>query len=317
MRPTSSGARDGLHPRSLHRAPYDFPALIAAHPVLAAHVRPTGFGADSIDFADPAAVKALNAALLAHHYGIRDWDIPPGYLCPPVPGRADYLHHIADLLAKADGGRIPRGERVTGLDIGTGANAIYPLLGHALYGWRFIATELDAAAAHNAEVLLGRAPATFDLRSQHHPDDILANTLASDEWVDFTLCNPPFHGSAAEAAAGNARKRRNLGLADGAALNFGGRHHELWCEGGEIGFIRRMIRQSEPLANHAGWFTSLVSNADHLPAIERWLRQAGVRQQRRIEMRHGQKTSRIVAWSFHQAPELAAIAARHRQAGKG
>lgn len=317
MRPNSSAVRDGLHPRSLHRAPYDFPALIAAHPALAAHVRPTGFGADSIDFADPVAVKALNTALLAHHYGIGNWDIPPGYLCPPVPGRADYLHHLADLLAEADGGRIPRGPGVLGLDIGTGANAIYPLLGQAIYGWRFIATELDAVAAANAARLLGRAPTLFELRRQAHPEDILANTLARKEWVDFTLCNPPFHASAAEAAAGNARKRRNLGLgARDVALNFGGHQHELWCEGGEAGFIQRMIRQSEALALHAGWFTSLVSDADHLPAIERWLRRSGARQWRRIDMRHGQKTSRIVAWSFHLTAELAEITIARQQAGE-
>lgn len=78
----------------------------------------------SVNFADPLAVKTLNKALLAHFYGVTHWDIPDGFLCPPVPGRADYVHHLADLLADDNGGVVPK--QATVLDIGTGANLIYP-----------------------------------------------------------------------------------------------------------------------------------------------------------------------------------------------
>lgn len=96
--------KSGLHPRNRHRSRYDFPALIASCPALAPFVKPNAWGDVSVDFADPAAVKMLNRALLQHFYGIEHWDIPADYLCPPIPGRADYLHHLADLLATSNGG---------------------------------------------------------------------------------------------------------------------------------------------------------------------------------------------------------------------
>lgn len=118
-----------LHPRNVHRGQYDFPLLSEYNPRLSAFVARNAFGKESIDFANAEAVKSLNGALLHQAYGIRDWDIPPQYLCPPVPGRADYLHYLADLLAANNTGVIPLGKIVKVLDIGTGANCIYPLIG--------------------------------------------------------------------------------------------------------------------------------------------------------------------------------------------
>jgi len=88
-----------LHPRSKHINRYDFKKLIEGFPELESFVKPNKFGDESIDFSDPKAVICLNKALLKHHYGIEHWLIPEGYLCPPIPGRADYIHHIADLLS--------------------------------------------------------------------------------------------------------------------------------------------------------------------------------------------------------------------------
>lgn len=114
------GEQKRLHPRNLHINGYDFPALMASFPKLKAFVRPTPYGALSIDFADPFAVKNLNAALLKHHYGLAFWDIPKGALCPPIPGRVDYLHYLADLLF--EGAKVKRAAAIHALDIGTGAD---------------------------------------------------------------------------------------------------------------------------------------------------------------------------------------------------
>ena len=95
--------KEQLHPRNRFRAGYDFGRLIASSPRLAAFVAPNAYGNVSIDYADPAAVKALNQALLKDAYGL-DWDLPPDYLCPPIPGRSEYLHHLADLLRPGIGG---------------------------------------------------------------------------------------------------------------------------------------------------------------------------------------------------------------------
>ncbi len=302
----SEPRKPGLHPRNPHGAGYDFPALIRRSPDLAAFVRPSPVGRDTIDFADPAAVLALNRALLRHHYGLEHWEIPPGYLCPPIPGRADYLHHLADLLAGNRTNNIPSGPSVRILDLGVGANCIYPILGVASYGWSFVGTDIDPAALANAERIIATnrsLAGRVELRLQRTPGKIFAGGTAPGERFAACVCNPPFHTSAAEADAGTRRKLRNLGLSmkRDPARNFGGRNRELWCEGGEATFVRRMIAES---ATHPGlcrWFTTLVSNSEHVPGLHGAIRAAGATALRTIDLAHGQKRVRIVAWSFQQS----------------
>ncbi|NWJ40635.1 MAG: 23S rRNA (adenine(1618)-N(6))-methyltransferase RlmF [Geothrix sp.] len=307
---TSAGgpppAKPGLHPRNRNAGGYDFARLVAASPELGPFVQRAKHGGASIDFADPAAVVALNRALLAEAYGIRGWDIPPGYLCPPIPGRADYLHHLADLLASTSGGAIPRGAVVRALDVGVGANAIYPLIGHREYGWSFVGSELDETALASAARILAANPGlerTIELRRQRDRNAIFEGVVQPGERFDLTLCNPPFHGSAHAVREASQAKWRKLGRgAAGAARNFGGQGAELWCEGGEAGFIRRMIGESVALGGQVRWFTTLVSSSATLPNLHRLLRQVGARDIRTVAMAQGQKQSRFVAWSF-QVPE--------------
>lgn len=100
-----------LHPRNRHQGRYDFPQLIKSTPELGAFVIINPYGKESIDFANPAAVRVFNRALLKAFYGIAHWDIPADFLCPPVPGRADYVHFLADLLAERNEGLIPAARR--------------------------------------------------------------------------------------------------------------------------------------------------------------------------------------------------------------
>lgn len=284
----------GLHPRNRFNTRYDFPQLIACSPGLAAFVKPNAYGDDSIDYADPLAVKALNQALLKHAYGLEHWDIPPGYLCPPIPGRSDYIHHLADLIS------LRRGPAVRVLDIGTGANCIYPLIGASEYGWSFVGAEVDPVAWRWAQKIVAANPSVAGLiecRLQKSATACFQGIIKPDEHFDLTLCNPPFHGSAAQAAEGTQRKLRNLG-AKKSVLNFGGKANELWCEGGELGFIRRMIEESAEFAAQCGWFTTLVSKSEHLPRLEQSLRKVKAAEVKVIDMAQGQKKSRILAWRF-------------------
>src|SRR5690606_24715537 len=112
----------------------------------------------SIDFFNPQAVKALNKALLFYYYDIVYWDIPENYLCPPIPGRADYIHYIADLLADNNKGIVPTGSEIKCLDIGVGANCIYPIIGVKEYGWSFIGADIDALAIKSAKKIIASNP---------------------------------------------------------------------------------------------------------------------------------------------------------------
>lgn len=294
-----------LHPRNRHQGHYDLPRLSRALPALKPHIISSADAGMTINFADPLAVKTLNSALLLQQYGIASWDVPDGYLCPAVPGRADYIHTLADLLGESHDGKIPTGTSLRGLDIGTGANVIYPLLGWVEYQWQWIGSDIDPAALNSAQRILNANPAAqqqISLRHQANPAHIFTGLVQSNEQFDFTLCNPPFHASVAAAAESNRRKRRNLTKpptgAEQAPLNFGGRHNELACVGGEAGFLERMVDESAVIANQVFWFTSLVSKAANLPALRKQLTRLGARDVRIMPMAQGQKRSRLLAWTF-------------------
>lgn len=303
-------AKGQLHPRNQHQGRYDFPALIKASPELAASVIINPYGNQSIDFANPAAVKVFNRALLKQFYGIDHWDIPADYLCPPIPGRADYLHYLADLLAASNGGEIPRGAKVRALDIGVGANCIYPLLGHREYAWQFLGADIAASAIASARAIVQSNPGlgeAIELRQQRDSAHIFQGLLHSTERFDLTLCNPPFHASAEEASSGSKRKWRNLGKLDPKRtlplLNFGGQAAELWCKGGEAAFVGQLIKESVAVGQQVLWFSSLISKAGNLPGVYSALKKAGALQVKTVEMAQGQKQSRFVAWTFQTAEQ--------------
>lgn len=297
-----SGVKAGLHARNRFRNGYDFKELLRVSPALSPFVKLNEHGGTSIDFADAAAVKALNQALLRLAYHLQTWDLPPGRLCPPVPGRADYLHHLADLLSDGDEALIPRGRKVRVLDIGTGANAIYPLIGACEYGWQFVGSDIDASALRWARQLVAANAAVSGLiqfRQQSRATQCFEGVIRGGESFAASMCNPPFHSTPEEAAASTERKLRGLGKRGAVETrNFAGQPNELWCDGGELGFIRRMINGSESVAKRCRWFTTLVSQSAHLPALRAALNALPVTDVRVIEMAQGQKKSRVLAWTF-------------------
>ncbi|MEO6852205.1 MAG: 23S rRNA (adenine(1618)-N(6))-methyltransferase RlmF, partial [Mucilaginibacter sp.] len=228
--------------------------------------------------------------------------IPDGYLCPPIPGRADYIHYVADLLAGINDGNIPRGNKIQVLDIGMGANCVYPLIGSHVYDWQFVGTDIDSVAISSAQNIVSLNKAFQDkieFRLQANKAHIFNGMIKRNEGFDITICNPPFHASLQEAQISTAAKWKKLGFSKQAtALNFGGQKTELWCYGGEAVFIRRMVEQSAIVAHQCLWFSTLVSKKDTLPIIYKALKTVNALDVKTITMVHGQKVSRIVAWTF-------------------
>lgn len=186
------------------------------------------------------------------------------------------------------------------MDIGVGANCIYPLIGVHEYGWRFTGSETSSQALSSAQAIISANPGlnrAIRLRRQKESGAIFNGIIHKNEQYDATLCNPPFHDSAAAARAGSERKRRNLGLNKDDALNFGGQQQELWCEGGEVTFIKKMIEESKGFAKQVMWFTSLVSRGENLPPLYRALTDVGAVKVVK-EMARGQKQSRFIARTF-------------------
>ncbi len=303
MIPEKKTEKTKLHPRNKHRSLYDFKELSKGTPDLLKFVSINKFNNESIDFADPLAVKMLNKALLNYFYNIAYWDIPDGFLCPPIPGRADYIHYAADLLASCNAGIIPTGNSIRCLDIGVGANCVYPIIGNKEYNWNFVGSDIDINAIRSAEKIITSNPSlksTITLRHQTNPSNIFKSIIKEGENFDITICNPPFHSSLAEAREGTVRKLNNLGSkkTHNVVLNFGGNNNELFCKGGESEFIRRMIEQSSQFRNSCMWFSSLVSKSENLDGIYNALEKVAPIEIRTIEMAQGNKISRMVAWTF-------------------
>lgn len=292
-----------LHPRNKHNGNYDFKSLIETLPELHQFVAENKYGNESIDFANPNAVRALNKALLKQFYNISYWELPETNLCPPIPGRADYIHYIADILAEKNNSKIPTGDTVQILDIGVGANCIYPIIGHQEYGWTFIGTEVDKPAKSTAENIINHNSEIKDnitIRLQENKRHIFKGVIQPNEQFDCTICNPPFHNSKEEATKGTNRKLKNLGKkVDGKPiLNFSGQNNELWCEGGELAFITNMMYESVHFKTQCKWFSTLVSKKENLKALYTTLKKVKAVEVRTVEMAQGNKTSRILVWRF-------------------
>ena len=292
-----------LHPRNRNREKYDLKALIAAVPELNEYTKPNKVGELSIDFSRPNAVKLLNQALLYHYYGINYWAFSDKNLCPPVPGRAEYIHRIADLLAQYNSNKIPKGEPVTLVDIGVGASCIYPIVGVVEYGWSFIGTDINAKSLASSQSIIDNNPqlkGKVSCRLQRNRDVFFSGIIGQKDKVDVTICNPPFYASTDEATNGTQRKVRNLSGKKGSLneRNFSGISNELICEGGELQFITKMIEESQQFAMNCFWFTTLVSKASNLKPIYTTLEKVKATKVETIAMQTGNKTSRIVAWTF-------------------
>ncbi|NVK18007.1 MAG: 23S rRNA (adenine(1618)-N(6))-methyltransferase RlmF [Methylocystaceae bacterium] len=287
-----------LHPRNRHLMGYDFSMLIQAVPELKNYTRKNPSGQTTIDFQNDQAVRMLNRALLKAYYGVEYWDIPENYLCPPIPGRVDYIHYLADLLAEDNKSPVPCGKGIKVLDIGTGANLVYPLTGQSEYGWQFYASDIDPASIKSAEQICRANKLKIKLKQQKNRKNTFHGIIGSKDFFHLTMCNPPFHSSAQEAQKGTQRKWKNLGKGRSSKLNFGGQKAELWCPGGERKFIATMIEESQHYRDQCLWFTSLVSKKDNLRPLKDLLKTAKVVEVKVVDMAQGQKVSRFLAWSF-------------------
>ncbi len=299
----NKGEKAELHKRNKHRGQYDYNELAVTSPLLTKYIKPNKYNNLSVDFFNPEAVKMLNRALLQHFYGILFWDIPNNYLTPPIPGRADYIHYIADLLGDSNNKTIPKGSNIKCLDVGVGANCIYPIIGNSEYGWSFIGSDIDDVALKSASNIVNKNPkltSNVQIRLQQNATSIFKGIIKKHDVIDVTICNPPFHSSLAQANAGTIRKLSNLKKKSvtNPTLNFKGKSNELWCQGGERIFAKRMIIESKLFANNVLWFTTLVSKEAHLKNIYNTLHSVAAADVKTIPMAQGNKISRIVAWTF-------------------
>lgn len=218
-------------------------------------------GNGSIDYTDPLALREYTriSLLLGFNLIVR---IPPANLIPRVPNRLDYLCWIHELLRKHLNVN-EANERIRGLDIGTGACAIYPLLGHRCFGFDFVGTDINSDSVEAAEEnVKANKIASENISIRLNPDASAIftgkNLLHPDDRFHFCMCNPPFFADADEKLANN--------------LNCVIQPHEEVTTGGEISFVTRMISESllSVPRNKILLYTSLLgkeSSYHHIKAL--------------------------------------------------
>nr|XP_057935915.1 RNA N6-adenosine-methyltransferase mettl16 [Doryrhamphus excisus] len=280
-----------MHPRNRYKdKPPDFAYLASKYPEFQQHVNTSLSGRAVVNFKEPEAVRALTCTLLKEDFGLTI-EIPLERLIPTVPLRLNYIHWVEDLI---DGQKQPR----RGIDIGTGASCIYPLLGATMNGWFFLATEVDDICFDYA---------TRNVEQNHLSDlvkvvkvpqkTLLMDALKEETEIvyDFCMCNPPFFANQLEAKGVNSRNARRP---PPSSVNTGG-VTEIMAEGGELEFVKRIIHDSLQLKKRLRWYSCMLGKKCSLAPLKEELRKQGVPKVTHTEFCQGRTMRWALAWSFY------------------
>ncbi|KAI0050187.1 S-adenosyl-L-methionine dependent methyltransferase [Auriscalpium vulgare] len=280
-----------MHPRNPYRTPPDFNALAGTYPPLRPFIRQTANGGGTIDFKNDAAQRRLTEALLKRDFQIV-LKLPEDRLCPPVPNRLNYVLWIQDIVAIS----CPE-VAVRGVDIGTGASAIYPLLGcRSSPSWRFVGTDDLSIVSAQANVESNGLSHRIDIvRAQPGGPIFLPLLQDSDVPFDFTMCNPPFYSSSEEVtASAEAKEYTPNAVCTGADV-------EMITAGGEAQFVATMVRESLQIKDSCRWYTSMLGKMASLSDVVTLFREHSIDNYAITEFVQGQTRRWAVAWSFQDA----------------
>lgn len=279
-----------------HKNNYNFEVLIDTYPKLQPFVFKNTYGNLTIDFSQAKAVRALNTAILKADYGINYWQFDDNNLTPPIPSRVAYIHLLNDLLQTCN-----LNKNVQVLDIGTGANCIYPLLGQSVYNWQFVGTDINKNSIKQAKKIIAKNQLEdkISIRFQNNPNQIFHGVLAKTDIFALTMCNPPFYKDEVEANSATLKKLKGLNKETNCvSRNFSGTSNELWYKGGEKAFLHNYLYESSLFKNQCFWYTTLVSNKENVKSMYASLNKLGATTIKTLPIKIGQKKSRVVAWTF-------------------
>ncbi|XP_007576837.1 RNA N(6)-adenosine-methyltransferase mettl16 isoform X1 [Poecilia formosa] len=280
-----------MHPRNRYKdKPPDFAYLASKYPDFQQHVHTSLTGRPVVNFKEPEAVRALTCTLLKEDFGLTI-EIPLERLIPTVPLRLNYIHWVEDLI---DGQKQPR----RGIDIGTGASCIYPLLGATMNGWFFLATEVDDICFDYAKKNVEQNKLSDLVKVVKVPQKTLLMDALKEETeiiYDFCMCNPPFFANQLEAKGVNSRNSRRP---PPSSVNTGG-VTEIMAEGGELEFVKRIIHDSLQLKKRLRWYSCMLGKKCSLAPLKEELRKQGVPKVTHTEFCQGRTMRWALAWSFY------------------
>ncbi|KAG9018233.1 hypothetical protein FRB90_011802 [Tulasnella sp. 427] len=284
-----------MHERNPYRDNVDFRLLAEAYPPLRPFVVSTSKGTPGIDFKNAEAQRELTQALLHRDFGLEMHSLPNDRLCPPIPNRLDYvlwIQDIVDEVAELDSGA----PSVLGIDVGTGASAIYTLLACRLRSnWKMIGTDIDKNSFASAEknVTANRLQEQITLHLSKPDERIFTPIFENpDKRFSFTMCNPPFYSTFSEAVNSPVIKEfDSFAVCTGAEV-------EMVTEGGEVGFVRRMILESKELKERCRWYTSLLGKSSSVPPLIEALKEQKVNNYGITELVQSHTKRWVILWSY-------------------
>ncbi|XP_063300059.1 RNA N6-adenosine-methyltransferase METTL16 [Pelobates fuscus] len=284
-----------MHPRNRYKdKPPDFAYLSSKYPEFKQYITVSLAGKPSLNFKDPGAVRALTCTLLKEDFGLTI-DIPLERLIPTVPLRLNYIHWVEDLINYHDSDKTVLRR---GIDIGTGASCIYPLLGATLNGWYFLATEVDDICFNYAKKNVEQNNLADLIKVVKVPQKtLLMDALKEESEIiyDFCMCNPPFFANQLEAKGVNSR---NPHRPPPSSVNTGG-ITEIMAEGGELEFVKRIIHDSLQLKKRLRWYSCMLGKKCSLAPLKEELRIHGVPKVAYTEFYQGRTMRWALAWSFY------------------
>ena len=251
-------------------------------------------GRVSLNFKDLEAVRALTCTLLREDFGL-SINIPLERRIPTVPLRLNYIHWVEDLIGhqNSDKSTLRRG-----IDIGTGASCIYPLLGTTLNGWYFLATEVDDMCFNYAKKNMEQNNLSDPIKAVKVPQKtLLMGTLKEESQIiyDFCMCNPPFFANQLEAKGVNSQNPRRP---PPSSVNTGG-ITEIMAEGGELEFVKRIIHDSLQLEKRLRWYSCVLGKKCSLASLKEELHIQRVPNVTSTELCQGRTMRWALAWSFY------------------
>ncbi|XP_014770836.1 RNA N6-adenosine-methyltransferase mettl16 isoform X2 [Octopus bimaculoides] len=282
-----------MHPRNLYkkRKP-NFKELALKYPEFRSYLEQNLSGKLVLDFKNPAALRLLSTILLKEDLGL-EVDIPTNRLVPTIPLRLNYIHWIEDLIVSHQSS-LP----VQGIDIGTGSCCIYPLLGHKLNGWKFLATELDEESAAKAieNVEKNNFQDSITIKKVSKLESLRSVVEETNETYDFCMCNPPFYSNEEEPVVASPFNKR---AAPHAAATASSVESVTW--GGEYQFVNQLIQDSLVLRNRVRIYTSMVGKKQNLLALKYELRSLKVPVFSSTEFCQGKTMRWGLGWSFDES----------------
>ncbi|ORY18921.1 hypothetical protein BCR34DRAFT_472566 [Clohesyomyces aquaticus] len=253
-----------------------------------------------VNFKDPKVHKAVTRAILEVDFGLKV-QLPDDRLCPPVPNRFNYVRWIQDLIDQTSPQYTDKYDperEVIGLDIGTGAAAIYALLALKTRSrWKMCVTDIDKKSLECAKknlALNNLHPRTRAVRTTALHPLIPLKDLGVDR-LDFIICNPPFFTSEEDMRKSTEGQDKKYP----PHANCTGTTTEMVCPGGDFGFVSQILQESLVLQEKIQWYSSMLGKLESAYKVITLLRKYGVENYAVGIIDTGGRTRRwIVAWSF-------------------